>query len=171
MSGSALRGAADAVDRDDNPFRNLSGRFDATLNRFCRGELKIVRPARALAAVCRSAATTSAARHIKFQAEVKAQTTAGWIAIMFTDLKGSTELYEALGDVTAYNLVRDHFALAEHAYFPVRQQTNPRLRMEGQFDIAAEIALVFDVAEGAMRAFRSFVKLVHAGLRAAAGRA
>jgi class 3 adenylate cyclase len=33
----------------------------------------------------------------------------GSIAIMFTDLKGSTELYEALGDVTAYNLVRDHF--------------------------------------------------------------
>ena len=33
----------------------------------------------------------------------------GWIAIMFTDLKGSTELYEALGDVAAYNLVRDHF--------------------------------------------------------------
>src|SRR5271166_5598804 len=33
-----------------------------------------------------------------------------WIAIMFTDLKGSTELYDALGDVTAYNLVRDHFA-------------------------------------------------------------
>jgi class 3 adenylate cyclase len=34
----------------------------------------------------------------------------GWIAIMFTDLKGSTEIYDALGDVTAYNLVRDHFA-------------------------------------------------------------
>jgi len=34
----------------------------------------------------------------------------GWIAIMFTDLKGSTELYDALGDVPAYNLVRDHFA-------------------------------------------------------------
>jgi class 3 adenylate cyclase len=33
----------------------------------------------------------------------------GSIAIMFTDLKSSTELYEALGDVTAYNLVRDHF--------------------------------------------------------------
>jgi class 3 adenylate cyclase len=33
----------------------------------------------------------------------------GSIAVMFTDLKGSTELYEALGDVTAYNLVRDHF--------------------------------------------------------------
>jgi class 3 adenylate cyclase len=34
----------------------------------------------------------------------------GWIAIMFTDLKGSTELYDALGDAPAYNLVRDHFA-------------------------------------------------------------
>ena len=29
---------------------------------------------------------------------------------MFTDLKGSTELYDALGDAAAYNLVRDHFA-------------------------------------------------------------
>jgi class 3 adenylate cyclase len=34
----------------------------------------------------------------------------GSIAIMFTDLKGSTELYDALGDATAYNLVRDHFS-------------------------------------------------------------
>jgi class 3 adenylate cyclase len=34
----------------------------------------------------------------------------GWIAIMFTDLQGSTKLYNALGDATAYNLVRDHFA-------------------------------------------------------------
>ena len=34
----------------------------------------------------------------------------GWIAIMFTDLQGSTKLYDALGDANAYNLVRDHFA-------------------------------------------------------------
>ncbi len=34
----------------------------------------------------------------------------GWIAILFTDLKGSTELYDALGDAPAYNLVRDHFS-------------------------------------------------------------
>ncbi len=34
----------------------------------------------------------------------------GWIAIMFTDLKGSTQLYDALGDAPAYNLVRDHFS-------------------------------------------------------------
>jgi class 3 adenylate cyclase len=34
----------------------------------------------------------------------------GSIAIMFTDLKGSTQLYEQLGDARAYHLVRDHFA-------------------------------------------------------------
>jgi class 3 adenylate cyclase len=34
----------------------------------------------------------------------------GSVAIMFTDLKGSTELYDALGDASAYNLVRDHFS-------------------------------------------------------------
>ena len=34
----------------------------------------------------------------------------GRVAIMFTDLQGSTKLYERLGDSTAYRLVRDHFA-------------------------------------------------------------
>jgi class 3 adenylate cyclase len=34
----------------------------------------------------------------------------GWIAIMFTDLQGSTRLYDDLGDASAYRLVRDHFA-------------------------------------------------------------
>jgi class 3 adenylate cyclase len=34
----------------------------------------------------------------------------GRIAIMFTDLQGSTKLYDDLGDATAYRLVRDHFA-------------------------------------------------------------
>jgi adenylate cyclase len=31
------------------------------------------------------------------------------LALLFTDLKGSTELYEKVGDATAYSLVRDHF--------------------------------------------------------------
>lgn len=31
------------------------------------------------------------------------------VALLFTDLKGSTSLYEALGDAQAYTLVRDHF--------------------------------------------------------------
>jgi class 3 adenylate cyclase len=34
----------------------------------------------------------------------------GRITILFTDLAGSTGLYDSLGDATAYNLVRDHFA-------------------------------------------------------------
>ncbi|MGB9303131.1 MAG: adenylate/guanylate cyclase domain-containing protein [Mycobacterium sp.] len=33
------------------------------------------------------------------------------VALLFTDLRGSTELYERVGDATAYNMVREHFAL------------------------------------------------------------
>ncbi|OBK24015.1 hypothetical protein A5634_04435 [Mycobacterium asiaticum] len=33
------------------------------------------------------------------------------VALLFTDLRGSTALYERVGDATAYNLVRDHFTL------------------------------------------------------------
>jgi class 3 adenylate cyclase len=35
----------------------------------------------------------------------------GNVALMFTDLKGSTALYETIGSAAAYRLVRDHFAL------------------------------------------------------------
>jgi class 3 adenylate cyclase len=31
------------------------------------------------------------------------------VTILFTDITGSTEMYEKLGDVCAYNIVRDHF--------------------------------------------------------------
>jgi class 3 adenylate cyclase len=34
----------------------------------------------------------------------------GRVAIMFTDLQGSTKMYDELGDAPAYRLVRDHFA-------------------------------------------------------------
>ena len=34
----------------------------------------------------------------------------GRVAIVFTDLQGSTKLYDSLGDATAFHLVRDHFA-------------------------------------------------------------
>ena len=38
----------------------------------------------------------------------------GQVTLMFTDLQGSTALYERIGDAAAYHLVRDHFAfLAE----------------------------------------------------------
>lgn len=32
------------------------------------------------------------------------------LALLFTDLKGSTAMYESVGDATAYGVVRDHFA-------------------------------------------------------------
>ena len=38
-----------------------------------------------------------------------------FITIMFTDLKGSTALYERIGDPQAYHLVREHFALLGNA--------------------------------------------------------
>ena len=34
-----------------------------------------------------------------------------YVTIMFTDLKGSTALYERIGDSRAYHLVREHFAI------------------------------------------------------------
>ena len=49
----------------------------------------------------------------------------GRVAIVFTDLQGSTKLYDALGDATAFHLVRDHFAflserVARHDGFIVK---------------------------------------------------
>ncbi len=62
-------------------------------------------------------------------------------------------------------------ALAEQAHLPVREGTNPGRGMESQLDVAAEIALVVDVARGAMRAFGQVLQPAHAGFRAAAARA
>ena len=47
------------------------------------------------------------------------------VAIVFTDLQGSTKLYDDLGDASAYRLVRDHFAflserVARHHGFVVK---------------------------------------------------
>src|SRR6185312_1076960 len=33
------------------------------------------------------------------------------VTLLFTDLKGSTAMYDRLGDLNAYALVREHFAL------------------------------------------------------------
>ncbi len=39
----------------------------------------------------------------------------GRIALLFSDLKGSTALYQSIGDANAYRLVRDHFAVLAKA--------------------------------------------------------
>ena len=33
------------------------------------------------------------------------------VALLFSDLQGSTALYERVGDAVAFNMVREHFAL------------------------------------------------------------
>ena len=35
------------------------------------------------------------------------------LTFLFTDLKGSTELYERVGDIVAYDLVREHFRVLQ----------------------------------------------------------
>ena len=35
------------------------------------------------------------------------------VTLLFSDLKGSTALYERIGDATAYKLVREHFACVD----------------------------------------------------------
>ena len=39
--------------------------------------------------------------------------TARSVALLFTDLSGSTAMYEAIGDAEAYGIVRDHFRILE----------------------------------------------------------
>jgi hypothetical protein len=62
-------------------------------------------------------------------------------------------------------------ALPQQAHLAVGKWTNPGRGMESQLDVAAEIALIVDVAGGAMRAFGQVLKSAHAGLRATAARA
>ncbi|HLB79209.1 MAG TPA: adenylate/guanylate cyclase domain-containing protein [Dongiaceae bacterium] len=58
----------------------------------------------------------------------------GQVTLMFTDLKGSTALYERVGDAAAYRLVRDHFAfLAEQ----VRLQDGAIVKTIGDAVMAA----------------------------------
>ena len=58
------------------------------------------------------------------------------ITIMFTDLKGSTALYERIGDPRAYHLVREHFAILGHA---VRQNDGVLVKTIGDAIMAAFI--------------------------------
>ena len=37
------------------------------------------------------------------------------VTILFTDLKGSTQLYQRIGDLNAYALVREHYGILSHA--------------------------------------------------------
>jgi class 3 adenylate cyclase len=70
----------------------------------------------------------------------------GQVAILFTDLQGSTRLYDDLGDATAYHLVRDHFAFLSE-----------RVERHGGF-------VVKTVGDAVMAAFRDPADAVRAAL-------
>lgn len=97
----------------------------------------------------------------------------GRIAILFTDLVGSTSLYDSLGDATAYNLVRDHFAflserVQHHNGFIVKTVGDAVMAVFSHSDDAVRAALAIqdDVAafNSANRAGAIALKLgLHSG--------
>jgi len=56
------------------------------------------------------------------------------VTLMFTDLKGSTALYERIGDARAYHLVREHFAFLAEI---VREQDGAIVKTVGDAVMAA----------------------------------
>lgn len=70
------------------------------------------------------------------------------LAIMFTDIKGSTALYERIGDAKAYNLVREHFRLLTDA---VRERRGAVVKTLGDAIMAVflsaedSLACAFDI--------------------------
>src|SRR3546814_11411860 len=56
------------------------------------------------------------------------------VTLMFTDLKGSTALYERIGDARAYHLVREHFAFLAEL---VREQDGAIVKTVGDAVMAA----------------------------------
>src|SRR5208337_3482079 len=68
------------------------------------------------------------------------------ITILFTDLKGSTALYDRIGDLQAFNLVRQHFDSL------------------GKVILAHDGALVKTIGDAIMASFLSPVNAMKAGL-------
>ena len=73
------------------------------------------------------------------------------ITILFTDLKGSTALYERIGDAAAYHLVHEHFAYLGRA---VRERNG---------------TIVKTMGDAVMAVFADPVDAVHAALSVQAG--
>jgi class 3 adenylate cyclase/carbon monoxide dehydrogenase subunit G len=68
----------------------------------------------------------------------------GQVAIMFSDLKGSTALYAEIGDSAAYSLVRDHFA-----FFAERVRSHKGILVKTMGDA---VMAAFDEPADAVRA-------------------
>ena len=81
------------------------------------------------------------------------------IALMFTDLRGSTALYEAVGDAAAYRLVRDHFTLLAGI---VRRHQGAVVKTIGDA-VMASFHLPEDALEAALAIQREVVDFNEAG--------
>lgn len=98
----------------------------------------------------------------------------GQVALLFTDLRGSTALYERVGDAAAFNIVREHFAflgsiVRDHSGAVVKtigdavmaSFGDPADAVRAALDMQARI-VEFNLAHGAHRDFT--IKLgVHVG--------
>lgn len=78
----------------------------------------------------------------------------GSVTLMFTDLKGSTALYERIGDGPAYRLVRDHFAFLAEA---VRAHNGALIKTIGDSVMAA----FADPADGVRAALAVQARVAH----------
>ena len=76
------------------------------------------------------------------------------VTLMFTDLKGSTALYERIGDGAAYRLVRDHFAFLAEA---VRAHNGALVKTIGDSVMAA----FADPADGVRAALTVQARVAH----------
>jgi class 3 adenylate cyclase len=61
----------------------------------------------------------------------------GHIALLFSDLKGSTALYQSIGDASAYHMVRDHFAFMAKV---IRDQEGAVVKTIGDAVMAAFVS-------------------------------
>ena len=52
------------------------------------------------------------------------------LAILFTDLSGSTAMYEQLGQARAFRFVQDHFRVIERAVRGIRERSSRRSAMQ-----------------------------------------
>lgn len=86
----------------------------------------------------------------------------GRIALLFSDLKGSTALYQSIGDASAYHLVRDHFAFMAKV---IREHDGAVVKTIGDAVMAAFVSPAQAVAAAIeiQRQVAAFNRESHAG--------
>jgi class 3 adenylate cyclase len=78
------------------------------------------------------------------------------VALMFTDLSGSTKMYETVGDALAYGIVRDHFAIVTEA---VERHGGLRIKTIGDA-VMASFHTAADAIAAALEAREAFARWI-----------